>query len=561
MGSLLVDENAPVSYSAPPGSVRRRTFLEGAAALTGGAAALLAAAPARANSPIFAHGVASGDPLPGGVILWTRVTVAPEATPGSGLGAPASVRWEIAADPSFTSIAATGSATAGPDTDHTVKVDVTGLAPATDYYYRFTALGTTSTTGRTRTAPADSASPERLRLGVVSCSNWEAGWFSAYRHLAARDDLDAIVHLGDYIYEYGRDEYGGRHGAVRGHDPVHEIVTLTDYRIRHAQYKTDPDLAALHALRPFICTWDDHESADNSWSGGSSKHDPAVSGDWRDRRAASARAYLEWMPVRANGSGDNVRIYRRLRFGTLAELSMLDLRSYRDREAKAVTGWREIDDPARTITGKAQMDWLTAGLASSPARWKLVGNSVMIAPLVFPPLEPATTAAFTSVMGLPQAGIPVNGDQWDGYTADRVTLFRTLHERGIGDVVFLTGDIHSSWGADLPIDAANYPGGPTVGTEFVVPSVTSSSIGELLKAPPRTIAVPIEESIKGINRHLRYIELESHGYGVLEVTAARATMDWFYVLDVEDPNTGVRLGASYTVASGGRMAPSPAPIG
>ncbi|MGW4370250.1 alkaline phosphatase D family protein [Nocardia takedensis] len=553
-------ENVAVSDPAPLRSVPRRTLFKGVAGAAT-ATALVGVGVAHAAEPVFAHGVASGDPLPTGVILWTRVTVAPEATPGSGLGEPARVRWEVARDAGFTSIAAAGQVTATAEGDHTVKVDVAGLAPATDYHYRFTALDQTSPTGRTRTAPADADSPDRLRFGVVSCSNWEAGYFAAYRHLAAREDLDAIVHLGDYLYEYGRGKYGGRNGAVRAHDPIQEIVTLADYRIRHGQYKTDPDLRDLHARLPFICTWDDHESADNSWSGGSSDHDPAVSGDWRDRKAASARAYLEWMPVRANGSGEQTRIYRRLRFGTLAELSMLDLRSYRDREAEAVRGWRTVDDPARTITGKAQMEWLTAGLASAPVRWKLVGNSVMIAPLVFPPLEPATTAAFTSVMGLPQGGIPLNGDQWDGYTADRNTLFRTLLDQRIGNVVFLTGDIHSSWAADLPVDAANYPGGPTVGAEFVVPSVTSSSIGELLGAPPRTVAVPLEETIKGVNRHLRYVELESHGYGVLEVTAEQARMDWFYVLDVEDPASGIRLGASLGVREGGRIEPRPTPIG
>ncbi|WP_109526851.1 alkaline phosphatase D family protein [Nocardia aurea] len=549
--------NDAVSDPSPLGSLARRTVLKGGAAA---ATALFATGTARAAVPVFAHGVASGDPLPTGVIIWTRVTVSPDATPGSGAGAPATVGWEVARDAAFAEPVASGSVTATSDSDHTVKVDVTGLAPGGVYHYRFTALGESSPVGRTRTAPAVADSPERLRFGVVSCSNWEAGFFGAYRHLAARDDLDAIVHLGDYIYEYGRGEYGGRTGAVRPHEPTVEIVTLADYRIRHAQYKTDPDLALLHSRLPFICTWDDHESADNSWSGGSSTHDPAVSGDWRDRRAASARAYLEWMPLRANGSGEQAKIYRRLRFGTLAELSMLDLRSYRDREAEAVTGWRDIDDPARTITGKAQMEWLTAGVASAPVQWKLIGNSVMIAPLVFPPLEPATTEAFTRVMGLPQAGIPANADQWDGYTADRRTLFRTLHDQRIGDVVFLTGDIHSSWAADLPIDAANYPGGPTVGAEFVVPSVTSSSIGELIGAPPRTAAVPIEAAVTGANHHLRYVELESHGYGVLDVTTERAQMDWFYLADVENPDSAVRHGASFAVPSGGRVTPRSAPV-
>ncbi|MFI2471969.1 alkaline phosphatase D family protein [Nocardia xishanensis] len=549
-----------VSDAVQTGPFARRTLLKGGAAAAATAGALLTPGRARASGPVFRHGVASGDPLPNGIVLWTRVTVSDDAAPGSGVGAPAAVRWELADDPGFASIAASGTATATADSDHTVKIDATGLTPGREYWYRFTALGETSPVGRTRTAPAHSDTPDRLRFGVVSCANWEAGWFGAYRHLAARSDLDAIIHLGDYLYEYGRGEYGGRNGAVRPHDPAHEIVTLTDYRIRHAQYKTDPDLTALHALLPFICTWDDHESADNSWSGGANHHDPAVQGSWQDRRAASARAYLEWMPVRANGSGTNVQIYRRLRFGTLAELSMLDLRSYRDRQPSPGPGWREVDNPARTITGKAQMDWLTAGLVSAPVRWKLVGNSVMIAPLVFPPLEPATTAAFTSALGVPQSGVPANADQWDGYTADRQRLFRAITEQQVGDVVFLTGDIHSSWASDLPIDAANYPAGPTAGAEFVVPSVTSSSIGEVLKTAPRTVAVPIEDSIKSFNHHMRYVELESHGYGVLDVTEERSQMDWFYLADVTDPATGVRHGASFAVPSGGRIEPRPAPV-
>ncbi|MFF3223535.1 alkaline phosphatase D family protein [Nocardia suismassiliense] len=552
MGSILVAENTVVSDS-PFGPFARRTLLKGGAAAT--AAAVLSAAPARAASAVFRHGVASGDPLPNGVILWTRVTVSDEATPGSGVGESASVRWEIAEDEGFGSVTASGNVTAAAASDHTVKVDAAGLAPGREYFYRFTALGETSQIGRTRTAPALGDSPERLRFGIVSCANWEAGYFGAYRHLAARTDLDAIVHLGDYIYEYGRGKYGGRNGTVRPHDPANEIVSLADYRIRHAQYKTDPDLLELHARQPFICTWDDHESADNSWSGGANNHNPATQGSWQDRRAVSAQAYLEWMPVRAQGSGAEVQIYRRLRFGTLAELSMLDLRSYRDQEAKPGAGWREADNPARTITGKAQMDWLTAGLASAPARWKLVGNSVMIAPLVFPPLEPATTAAITSTLGLPQSGLTINGDQWDGYTADRQHLFRAITDQQISDVVFLTGDIHTSWAADLPIDAANYPAGATAGTEFVIPSVTSTSIGDLLKLN----STPIADSIRSVNRHLHYTELDSHGYGVLEVTPEQTQMDWFYLIDVTDPNSAVRHGTSLAVRSGGRLEPRSTP--
>ncbi|MFR9750219.1 alkaline phosphatase D family protein [Nocardia sp. 004] len=550
-------ENVFVSNQGTTGRFARRALLQGSAAAVA-ATAVLGTGQAGAVPLVFRHGVASGDPLPDGVILWTRVTVSDEATPGSGLGDPAAVRWEVATDERFASITASGNTTATADADHTVKIDVSGLAPAVEYFYRFHTLGQTSPVGRTTTAPAAEQSPDRLRFGVVSCANWEAGYFSAYRHLADRGDLDAIVHLGDYLYEYGNGEYGGRAGTVRPHEPATETISLADYRIRHAQYKTDPDLLGLHATVPFICTWDDHESADNSWSGGANNHNPFTEGSWPGRRAASAQAYLEWMPVRAagSGSGAEVQLYRRLRFGTLAELSMLDLRSYRDHEATPGAGWRVADDPARTITGKAQMEWLTAGLASAPVRWKLVGNSVMIAPLVFPPLEPTTTAAITGTMGIPRSGLSVNGDQWDGYTADRTRLFRTITEQQISDVVFLTGDIHSSWAADLPVEAAHYPGGETVGTEFVVPSVTSSSLGDILGAS----TAPIAESVKTVNRHMRYAELDSHGYGVLEVTAEHVQMDWYYVLNVTDPNSAVRHGASFAARSGGRLEQRPGPF-
>ncbi|WP_244961255.1 alkaline phosphatase D family protein [Nocardia otitidiscaviarum] len=533
----------------------RRTVLTGSTAAV--AATLLTRATARAEHPVFQHGLASGDPLPDRVILWTRVTPSAAATPGSGVGEPVRVRWEVATDEGFGTVVASGTHTATADSDHTVKVDVSGLAAGRDYHYRFTALGQTSPVGRTRTAPATGDTPDRLRFGVVSCANWEAGFFSAYRHLTARTDLDAIVHLGDYLYEYAAGKYGGRLGSARLHEPAHEIVSLADYRIRHAQYKTDPDLTNLHAALPFICIWDDHETANDAWAGGAENHTPGAEGDWQQRRAAALQAYLEWMPVRAGADG---RLYRRLRFGTLAELSMLDLRSYRTQQVTAGPGWRQVDAPDRSITGPAQMDWVTNGLVSAPVTWKLVGNPVMIAPLVFPPLDPATTAALTQLIGIPEGGIPANLDQWDGYTADRKRLLTAITDNQVGDVVFLTGDIHSSWAADLPLDAATYPASPTAGAEFVVPSVTSQSVGDIMRTPPRTVSVAAEGALQSVNRHLRYVEVDSHGYGVLHVDAEQAQMDWFYVGDVADPSTGVRHGASFAVRRGGRIEPRTAPL-
>ena len=310
------------------GAVDRRTLLR-LAGLSAGAGLVAAAtrpAGAHAAAGPFQHGVASGDPLPGGILLWTRVTPTAESVPGSGAGPEVTVTWQIAADAGFSTVVQSGQVSTGPARDHTVKADVAGLTPATTYWFRFGYDGAWSPAGRTMTAPAEDAAISRLRLGVVCCANWEAGYFAAYRHLAERGDLNLVVHLGDYIYEYATGEFAARDVVVRPTQPEHEILTLSDYRIRHALYKTDPDLQALHASVPWIITWDDHEVANDMWSGGAENHTPGEEGDFGSRVAASRQAYAEWMPVRLGADG---HIYRRLRYGNLVEVSMLDLRSYR----------------------------------------------------------------------------------------------------------------------------------------------------------------------------------------------------------------------------------------
>lgn len=524
----------------------RRTVLRATGAVTLGAAvggALAGAGQAVAQSgPVFAHGVASGDPLPDAVVLWTRVTPTPESAPGSGAGPTVNVTWELSTDPGFGTIARQGTVSTGPDRDHTVKVDVTGLAAATGYHYRFRCGGAVSGVGRTRTAPAAGAAVQRLRFGVVSCSNWQAGYFSAYRHLAQRGDLDAVIHLGDYLYEYAPGEFPLGY-SVRPHVPAREMVSLADYRMRHAQYKSDPDLRLLHAACPWIVTWDDHEVANDAWSGGADNHQPEE-GSYAARRAAAYRAYFEWMPVRNVGD----RLYRRLRFGTLAELSMLDLRSYRSQQVG--TGSGSVDDPNRTIAGAEQLGWLTSGLIGSTAQWKLVGNPVMISPIAVPPLPRELTAPLLKLLGLPVEGLAVFTDQWDGYTADRLRILRALRDNSVRDTVFLTGDIHSSWANDVPYDAGWYPFSPSVATELVCPSVTSDNIDDLLNVPPRTVSPVVETGVRSLNRHVQWVEYDSHGASVLEVTPTQVQMDWYFLANRADPASTWSYARSYRVRTG-----------
>ncbi|MET9469198.1 alkaline phosphatase D family protein [Streptomyces sp. NPDC006544] len=543
--------SSPAPESAPEPAPRRRTVVLAAAAtaalapMTALGAGTARAATAATAAPAFLHGVASGDPLPDGILLWTRVTPADGAVPGSGLGPATAVDWEIAEDKAFSRIVARGSVTASATSDHTVKADVRGLRPQTAYWYRFTAGGAVSPVGRTRTAPAAETTTAGVRFGVVSCANWESGYFSAYRHLAARSDLDAVLHLGDYIYEYRTGGYPEAKYVVRQHQPAHEILTLADYRTRHGTYKTDPDLQALHRAHPVIAIWDDHEIANDAWSGGAENHDPATEGEFAARAAAARRAYFEWMPVRTSTEGT---VYRRLRFGTLADLHLLDLRTFRSQQAGIGSG--AVDDPERTLTGRAQLDWLKAGLAGSQATWKLVGTSVMISPVAFGSLPAHLLEPLTELLGLPEGGLAVNVDQWDGYTDDRKELLGHLTDRGIRNTVFLTGDIHMAWANDVPVTAATYPWSRSAGVEFVVTSVTSDNIDDLLHVPADTASLVAEAAIKAANRHVKWLDMDAHGYGVLDVTAERSQMDYYAVSDKRRQDATTAWQRSYRTLNG-----------
>ncbi|MFD7440417.1 alkaline phosphatase D family protein [Streptomyces sp. NPDC059909] len=530
----------------------RRTVVKAAAATavatTAVAAPVLAAASTAAadeQGPAFLHGVASGDPLSDGVLLWTRVTPSPDAVPGSGKGPDTEVSWEVAEDKGFARVVARGRTTATAASDHTVKVDVRGLRSAAVHYFRFTAGTAVSPVGRTRTAPAADAAAPGVRFGVVSCANWESGYFSAYRHLAARADLDAVLHLGDYIYEYATGGYPQEKYVVRQHEPRNEILTLADYRTRHGKYKTDADLQSLHAAHPLIAIWDDHEIANDAWSGGAENHTPGTEGDYAARAAAAKRAYFEWMPVRASTEGT---VYRRLRFGKLADLHLLDLRSFRSQQASVGSG--SVDDPERSITGRAQLDWLKSGLASSDATWKLVGTSVMISPVAFGSVPAHLLGPIAELLGLPKEGLAVNVDQWDGYTDDRKELLKHLTDRGIRNTVFLTGDIHMAWANDVPVKAATYPLSPSAATEFVVTSVTSDNLDDILHVAPGTVSLVAQAAVRAANRHVKWLDMDSHGYGVLDVTAERSQMDYYTLSDRAKADATAAWARSYRTLSG-----------
>ncbi|MDP1818411.1 MAG: alkaline phosphatase D family protein [Acidimicrobiales bacterium] len=558
----------------------RRSFLR----LGVGGAALLAVQPVFGRDPAlaqpapgpFGHGVASGDPLADRVVLWTRVTPSGDATPGSGVGPPAQVEWEVAGDAAFATIVRAGTAATDAASDHTVKVDVHGLPSGTDLWYRFSAFGAVSPTGRTRTAPAPDADPAPgLRLGLVSCSNWEGGWFSAYRHLVERDDLDAVVHLGDYVYEYGAGRYGPGVGFGRVNDPDTEMVTLEHYRRRHALYKTDPDLAALHQRYAVIATIDDHEVTNNAWADGAENHNEGE-GDFLARRAAAMQAYFEWMPIRATGgAAEPTRVYRSGAFGPLADLFVLDERTYRSHQPAGASGdilvtGPEPAEPGRTMLGADQLAWFEEGLATSAAPWKLVANPVMFAPLVLTDLPdlPGVTELLQSLLAGAGVGLPVviNGDQWDGYQAEQARLRERF---GVaGGVVLLTGDIHSSWITEIPADPGLYlpaVGGESVAVEIVTPAVTSDSfstaVSDLGVPEADQIAPHIPLIVKTAAPWFKYVEVEGQGFAVLDVTAEQVHVDLFHISDRTDRNATAALVASYRSPAGSNRLVPASPLG
>lgn len=481
---------------------------------------------AQVTNPVFRHGVASGDPQSDRVILWTRVT--PRSTGAQR------VSWVLASDAKVTQIVARGEVETGAARDFTVKVDPSGLKPGTTYYYRFSAAGEQSAVGRTKTLPANNVS--HVRMGVVSCSNLPQGYFNAYACLANRPDLDVILHLGDYIYEYANAQYGDGTKFGRIPSPNKEMVALADYRERHAQYKADPDSQAIHLQHPFICVWDDHEFANNSWMGGAQNHgnDGQAEGDWMTRRRAATQSYFEWMPIREDAQTKQERIYRTFQFGNLASLVMLDTRLIGRDEQTTADQSAIIESTSRQLLGLEQEQWLAEQLVTASkqrASWTLLGQQVMFA-------QQTPTGA--------RAGF---ADTWDGYRSARSRVFDMVERAKLGNFAVLTGDVHSSWAYDLPRDPFgaydSATGKGSIGVEFAGTSVSSpSSIGRGPEGPKQLA------DLRAARPHLHYVDGRYRGYFIVDLTREKLQADYFAVRTIEERSTVERFEAGFITETG-----------
>lgn len=558
----------------------------------------------------FDHGVASGDPLSDSVVIWTRVT--------PPMRAPVTVSWQVATDADFQQRVNEDQTTVDEARDYTVKVDVQGLDPDTIYYYRFLTGSRFSAVGRTKTLADGSVS--QVRLAVLSCSNYPGGFFNVYAELAADDALDGVLHLGDYIYEYGRTDdagnpaYASEDAAAMGRlvAPANECITLQDYRTRYAQYRSDPDLQAVHALLPFITVWDDHEVANDAYKSGAENHDPSTEGDFNQRKLAAIQAYFEWLPLRPLTPDTEGRIYRRFEFGNLVNLIMLDTRIIgRDKQLDyadyidPVSGNFDVDaftqdvtSSGRSLIGAPQMAWLTDTMNQSTATWQVLGQQVLMMRMLLPAvtLTPTATAPTVSLaeygriataavtyqtllakgvdgndacallaagmteeqlaivndpvkMGYLQSPfIPYNLDAWDGYAYDREHLLANA-KAAQKNLISLAGDTHNAWAGRLT-DA----NGEVVGVEFATASVTSPGLEHYLGLANAEAARSTESGVVQMISDLDYCNVRERGLLIMTFTPDQATAEWRFVDTVKDRQYRVvtGIGKSLTLAAGGK---------
>lgn len=571
----------------PPPTFGRRDFLKRLGGVSFGAFTLGAAsgcgsssAPAQAapgpvedsgGNPIapeninFLHGVASGDPRTDRVVIWTRTT------PPDGSTDDIAVDWVMSLSPDLSNPVQSGEFITNAGRDFTVKVDPTGLASYTTYYYQFSvtqADGTVATSpiGRTKTAPAATDDVSQLRIASAACNQYTFGFFNAFGRIGERADLDLFIHLGDYIYEGGGSQ-------LRAHEPAREIVSLDDYRQRHAQYKTDQDLQEAHRQHPWITTIDDHESTNNSYADGASNHtegsfDDGGEGFWKERVGWALRAYFEWMPVRDNGPGFDApaegeprqqdgftglsatglgRLYRRIPYGDLLDIIMLDTRL----AGRVEEDTDFIVSEEQTILGAEQRDWFLSELANSTAQWKIIGNGTTFAPLIAGPTNPLTGCT----SGPTDPPCFVNQDAWDGYQFDRNAVYDAIETNGVTNSVFMFGDIHAVIACDLPRvpnDIGSYN-----------PITGEGSLGvELGCGGVAQVPVPIWTGlmVNGDNPHMKHANERQLGYMLMDITPERAQAEWYYSV-VQQPTTAETLDPVMlqTVDGSQRLTPAATP--
>ena len=538
---------------------RRLLSLMGAGSAMGLAPIAHAATP-KLDSAAFNHGVASGDPSADGAVIWTRATVA------DGVSGDVPLDWFVAESADSKPVLS-GEVVAAAMADYTAKVEVTGLNAGKTYFYGFTTKdGTKSPVGQFRTLPVGAT--DDVVIALASCQLYPGGYFNAYDDMAKLDRLDAVLHLGDYIYEYGAEGYGGDIGKALGRlpDPAHEIVTLDDYRRRHRQAKSDPMLQAAHARAAFICVWDDHETANDAWLGGAENHSDNE-GTWAARKSAALQAYFEWMPIRNPKEGtDPSAIYRSFEFGDLATLAMVETRLLARDEQAAFKGHipdaaaigamlQTRMDPKRELLGAAQMRWLEGVMAASVTAqkpWQLLGNQVVMARVPGPDLVSAMgEEAFAALLAkMPdafrgqiaasqaafKAGIPFNLDAWDGYPPARERLYAMLRKVGANPIAF-AGDSHAAWANDLYDD-----GGALVGAEFGATAITSPSYGSLLPGLGNVIAAQSPE--------VAFCDQDKKGYTLVTLTPGAAKAEFVTVSTVTSTQYERGVAAIYTKSSG-----------
>ena len=456
------------------------------------------------TNKVFAQGIASGDPTESAVVIWTRINDSSKTSH--------KVSWSVSRQADMKKPIQSGEVMTDASIDYTVKVDVQQLQAGQRYYYRFSYGKADSPIGQTKTLPSDS---NQISLGIVSCSNFEWGYFNAYEALAKKD-VDVVIHLGDYIYEYGPGTYGDT-TLSRQHLPAKEIISLSDYRTRYKQYRTDPDLQDIHQKVPFINIWDDHEISNDAYKDGAQNHQ-ADEGDYRSRMRDAKQAYYEWMPTRL-GMGDP--LYRSYSSGQLMDLIMLDERlAGRTKPIKSM-GEASLD---HTMLGQTQLDWFTNKLTSSDATWKIIGNQV-----IFSPLDVSRVYE-----------TPVNFDAWDGYERERNSIASLLRSEEISNVVFVTGDTHSSWAFEVPVSPREYRGNQkSYAIEIGTPSISSANWNE---GRPTEETIFAEKMILAANQHLKYVNGRDHGYVILHLMQDKAIAEWYYVSTLLNRNYTEKLG-------------------